>query len=638
MMDDPLIGGAAGILRRSFRPVMAALVVASSSAMAVASDASPLLPPNCAGDLTVVSCTFHYDGTTGDDGSPQSFTVPVGVGRLVVEAWGAEGGNATTADSTFSQPALGGLGGYTRATVAVTAGESVTVFVGGQPTGTSGGYNGGGAAGPGSSGDVAEAGGGATDVRLGGDDPTDRVVVAGGGGGAADDADLDHGDALGGAGGGTPGATSFWCPGGGFVATCGAGGTVTAGGAAGTPAAGCASPGTLGQGGSGCGGGGGGGYYGGGGGGLNAGSGPGSPAIAGPGGGGSGYVAPSATAGSTAVGVQYGNGLVRISYTTARSFPGLRWSTPHRVVFTPGGISAVSCAAPTFCVAVDGAGRVTTYDGRWSKPEALTDGTLSAVSCPSRSFCAAVGSIDASDTSEPVVAVDRHGTWSTATGPVAGAQEVLTGVSCVSGTFCVAAGTYLQSGAPGTTAFVQTFDGHSWAVVDNTVDLSGYASGDSMAAVSCSSITFCAAAGIAGDRSDIGGLVDVDERGTWTGTQISDDRTVSFEEQGGLDAISCPAVHACLAAGPSGYVFTYDGTGWTQDIGDPQAPVTAVSCPDSSTCLAADGAGSVLTEQGGNWEVARSVDPGHAMSSLSCPTARFCVGVDSGGRIVVGHA
>jgi hypothetical protein len=393
----------------------------------------------------------------------------------------------------------------------------------------------------------------------------------------------------------------------------------------------------VGQGGSGCGGGGGGGYYGGGGGGFYAGSGSSSPAIDGPGGGGSGFVSASATGGSTVAGVQYGNGLVRISYSTAHRYRGFSWSTPKAVVGTTGGSTAVSCADATFCVAVDGAGRAATYDGRWTKPTKVVKGTLSGVSCPTQSFCVAVGSVDGSVTSEPVIAVDSHGAWSSATGPVAGVQEVLTGVSCLSSSFCVASGTYLQSGSPGTTAFVQTFDGHVWTVIDDTEGLTGYASGDSMAAVSCASTSFCVAAGIAGDRSDIGGLVDVDDNAKWTPAQISDDRTVTFEEQGGLDAVACPAVDSCLAAGPSGYVFTDDGSGWSQSIGDPQAAVTAVSCPDSSTCLAVDGAGNVLTDQTGNWEVAQSIDPGRTMSSLSCPTTRFCVGTDTGGHVVIGR-
>jgi hypothetical protein len=168
-------------------------------------------------------------------------------------------------------------------------------------------------------------------------------------------------------------------------------------------------------------------------------------------------------------------------------------------------------------------------------------------------------------------------------------------------------------------------------------DLTGYYSGDAMAGVSCPSTFFCVAAGTAGDRGDVGGLVDVDTDGTWLGVQISDDRIMSIGDSGGLNAIACSAVNSCLAAGPGGYVYSNHGSGWTVGIGDPQATITSLSCPDASTCLAADRAGNVLVNERGDWQVARSVDPVHALSSLSCPTTQFCVIVDTAGRVVIGR-
>jgi hypothetical protein len=158
-----------------------------------------------------------------------------------------------------------------------------------------------------------------------------------------------------------------------------------------------------------------------------------------------------------------------------------------------------------------------------------------------------------------------------------------------------------------------------------------------MAGVYCTSTFFCVAVGVAGDRGDIGGLVFADTDGTWSGTQISDDRTAGFGVTGGLRAIACPAVNSCLAAGPSGYVYSNHGSGWTVGIGDPHSPVTAISCPDVSTCLAVDGAGNVLINEKGDWEVARSVDPGQVLTSLSCPTTGFCATVDTAGRALIGR-
>jgi hypothetical protein len=236
-------------------------------------------------------------------GAEQTFIVPAGVSRLTVVARGAAG-----------SAALGGFPGRVYAVIRVKAGEKLYVFVGG--SGSHGGFNGGGAGGSsGSESYTGRPGGGASDVRLGGDNLKDRIIVAaGGGGGGASLGRYDY-DAGGDGGGliGTSGVGSGGVGGGG-----GLGGTQTDGGAGGIGGTGDKSHangqpggnGALGLGGNGGnggpgskpysdgygGGGGGGGYYGGGGGGGTA-----SfeyseyqQAVSGGGGGGSSYVEPSA--------------------------------------------------------------------------------------------------------------------------------------------------------------------------------------------------------------------------------------------------------------------------------------------------------------------------------------------------------
>lgn len=122
----------------------------------------------------------------------QTWTVPTGINTATVVARGAAGG-----DGVFGQ---GGRGGQTAATVAVSAGRSLVVMVGGaggkaEVTNTTyrmtnGGFNGGGSGcaqydcvfGP--SYNIEAGGGGASDLRLS-DDLGSRLVVAGGGGGSA---------------------------------------------------------------------------------------------------------------------------------------------------------------------------------------------------------------------------------------------------------------------------------------------------------------------------------------------------------------------------------------------------------------------------------------------------------------------
>ncbi len=147
-----------------------------------------------AANATVVS--FAYTG------SVQTFVVPFSVTTIHAEAWGAQG------YSTGSN--IGGMGGYTSGNIAVNAGDTLYIFVGGAGTVANdvnvqqgGGFNGGGHGVTWGGANVAGGGGGATDFRLSGQAFTDRILVAGGGGGATGNT-----PANGGAGGGAVGQSA----------------------------------------------------------------------------------------------------------------------------------------------------------------------------------------------------------------------------------------------------------------------------------------------------------------------------------------------------------------------------------------------------------------------------------------------
>ena len=222
----------------------------------------------------------HYQLFTYTGGK-QSFKVPAGVMHLTITAYGANGAGGFFTSGYYASP--GGSGGTVTATIPVTPGERLAIFVGGN--GGHDGFNGGGDARTHGSCDCNSQGGGASDVRQGGAQLVDRVVVAGGGGGGGNNGynesystgggDGGYGGRVGGSGqggtykfaggGGTGGRQRAGGKGGegGMVygtSSCnGSDGTLGVGGAAGAGyARGC---------GGGGGGGGGGGYYGGGGGG-----------------------------------------------------------------------------------------------------------------------------------------------------------------------------------------------------------------------------------------------------------------------------------------------------------------------------------------------------------------------------------
>jgi len=256
------------------------------------------------------SKTFHY---TGDE---QLFRVPNGIHFVTISATGADGGGR-----------FGGYPGRVRATVPVTAGETLAVFVGGDAA--RGGFNGGGAGTGGSCHHCnGVGGGGASDVREHGAGLADRVVVAGGGGGTGGylwNYGRGSANGTGGVGGGQIAGQGGQNSGGGGG---GAGGTQQSGGAGGAGCArysdGAGTDGSLGLGGAGGiqsgtgGGGGGGGYYGGGGGGSAgygcSSSGDGYP-TGGGGGGGSSYIEPNAKTIHNYQGYQWsGGGIVVIQW------------------------------------------------------------------------------------------------------------------------------------------------------------------------------------------------------------------------------------------------------------------------------------------------------------------------------------
>jgi hypothetical protein len=247
--------------------------------------------------------SFYYTGAA------QHFTVPAGLNQIKVDARGAKGAGSEVV-----------YGGRVRAAIPVAPGEKLIVYVGGDASGMTAGFNGGGSGATGGNGADGYGGGGASDVREGGDTLLDRILVAGGGGGYGG-LDFDSGcNSTGGKGGGLTGgsgnggAPHYPCGGGGD------GGSQAVGGSGGDPGENCffghdgkaGDDGSLGTGGSGGigeerrssyylpagsgGGGGGGGYYGGGGGGAGCADTTGSySGGGGGGGGGSSYVESSAT-------------------------------------------------------------------------------------------------------------------------------------------------------------------------------------------------------------------------------------------------------------------------------------------------------------------------------------------------------
>ena len=88
-------------------------------------------------------------------------------------------------------------------------------------------------------------------------------------------------------------------------------------------------------------------------------------------------------------------------------YNGTKWTGPDLANYKPAGLIAVSCASASFCVVASSgvlgpsspskakpmksSGSIYYYDGgKWSPPTALDSDGIRSISCPSRSFCVAV--------------------------------------------------------------------------------------------------------------------------------------------------------------------------------------------------------------------------------------------------------
>lgn len=158
---------------------------------------------------------YSHQGQAFNTQGPDNFKVPAGVTSISVKAWGAGGGGG--AGGSTGSGGAGGGGGYVGGNIAVTPGETLTIYVGG------GGKGGGNVSNTGSGG----GGGGYSSIYRG---STPILVVSGGGGGGGSRiATTGAGGGAGGGGSGQAGSTVYSNNG-----TGGGGGTQSSGGAAGS--------------------------------------------------------------------------------------------------------------------------------------------------------------------------------------------------------------------------------------------------------------------------------------------------------------------------------------------------------------------------------------------------------------------
>jgi hypothetical protein len=324
---------------------------------------------------------------------------------------------------------------------------------------------------------------------------------------------------------------------------------------------------------------------------------------------------------------------------------------------TDAGLSGVSCAAASSCVAVG------SYANRRSVFVPLTeswDGTawsvhrsphasgarvsaLNAVSCAGGSACMATGSyVDAGFRTVPLTERWDGSAWSVVDAPSPdGAQgSRLAGVSCPTATRCMAVGAYFNADFV-REALAEVWDGARWSVVDSPTP-SG-SPDTALYGVSCAGASQCLAVGHSYSGSFAGKDDTLAE--SWNGTSWAIVASPSPSTSSGLSGVSCPSTTRCFALGAffnssndyQTLAESWDGSAMT--IVDQDAELAGISCSAVAHCVAvgtyiSPASVSVTLAEvrtGRHWRAVPTPNPadseGSYLAGVDCPRARLCVAV-----------
>ena len=283
-----------------------------------------------------------------------------------------------------------------------------------------------------------------------------------------------------------------------------------------------------------------------------------------------------------------------------------------------GSFQGVSCASSSFCLAYNFSGTSVTWNGNsWSTPTTVAglpqaSSTLDSVACPSASFCAAAVGI--SNGSGEHLATWNGSSWSALSSRFSFGRLL---VSCTSGTFCMAAGIAVGK------LDSATWNGSSWTSAASLDE----SSTDLIHAVSCASPSFCIAGDILGRAL------------AWNGHTWS--APTKITSSGQLSGVSCVSPSFCMAMDQSGHAMRWNGKSWSsQTVFNQGGGGFYVSCSSSSFCLALTNNGEAATWNGHSWSKheptgittpSAGARPLSDISSLSCVSASFCLAnIDTG--------
>jgi hypothetical protein len=298
----------------------------------------------------------------------------------------------------------------------------------------------------------------------------------------------------------------------------------------------------------------------------------------------------------------------------------LKWSAGTTLVSGSGGVTTVSCASATYCVAGDLTGGVSTYNGTtWSTPVTIDAAhAIASMSCPTVTFCVAT------DRSGNYI-VWNSGSWGRPTAFASPQSPAMVAVSCTSPNFCLAVGR------------TANFAPADFYYLDGTwyPDAVAFASTDIIPfdAVSCTSSFVC----LATDQG--GGVMTFTFTSSLTPqlTHPASPTQIDPGVQGYTGAsISCVSASSCVVGSFANQVSTYNGTTWTTTAVFPSTSLgVLVSCAQS-TCVASDSSGQGVSAVAPftSWSAMGQLGALAQITGLSCfasAASAACLAVDNDG-------
>jgi hypothetical protein len=351
--------------------------------------------------------------------------------------------------------------------------------------------------------------------------------------------------------------------------------------------------------------------------------------------------------------------------TLIEEWDGSSW----KLVSSPNGssqdsvLNAVSCVSTDFCLAAgcssfcappgfiyyvsfDAQTLTEEWDGStWnlvnSPPSSPASG-LFGVNCISSRFCMAVGA----DTYQTLTEEWDGISWRLVSSPnsPSGGGDFF-GVSCVSRSFCLSVGSYEESALESVyVTLAARWSGNDWSRVSSASSF--ITTGNFLSAVSCTSVSFCMAAGVYYGEPWHQMLIEEWDGSSWS-LVVGSPSGGGTEEQI-LNGVSCSSANFCMAAGydfgdhGSGYDYRtlieeWNGSSWSQ-VSSPTSgyfpDLYGVSCVSSSFCMATGSQSNgydaqTLTEEwnGRNWSLVSSPGSGTSpeLQGVSCVSSNFCM-------------